>query len=336
MELKGWSLYPITAFNVYSSQWDQLNNDTLSTPLLHSDFIIPLLNHFGTAKEKLAIYQSEDSIKAMAIVVQNGLGVWSTFQPSQAPIGCWIQTSDITTENLAHSLRKKLSLIPLVFSVTQQDPELLVVPKENNQLRVIPYIETAKISINESFEDYWTKRGKNLRQNLRKQRNRLEREGVTTHLVKLTTSAEIIGAIQAYGELESAGWKSEKHTAISANNTQGQFYIEMLKKFAAKDKAIVFQLWYDNRLVATDLCILGNNSIIILKTTYDEKIKISSPALLLKQDAFKYIFDNKLVNTIEFYGKVMEWHTKWSNEIRTMYHINTYSPLAALIKLIKQ
>jgi len=26
----------------------------------------------------------------------------------------------------------------------------------------------------------------------------------------------------------------------------------------------------------------------------------------------------------EFYGRVMEWHTKWSNDMRTMYHVNYY------------
>jgi len=62
--------------------------------------------------------------------------------------------------------------------------------------------------------------------------------------------------------------------------------------------------------------------LIILKTTYDETITTSSPAMLMRQDAFEFIFSNQLVEKIEFYGKVMDWHTKWSEEIRILYHIN--------------
>lgn len=335
MQVTGWSLYPISDFKAHSNQWDQLNNETTSTPLLDSNFVVPLITHFGTGTEKIAIYRAGNAIQAMAIIVQSKFGFWSTFQPSQAPIGCWMQKPDVSTKNLAHSLRKKTSFTSLALSITQQDPELLAVPEQSNQLSTMPYIETARVTIKESFEEYWAKRGKNLKQNLRKQRNRLEREEITTRLIQITSPNEMSSAIQAYGKLEGAGWKSELNTAISADNDQGRFYTDMLTNFAEKGNAIVFQFWYNDDLVATDLCILGNDSIIILKTTYDESIKISSPALLLKQDAFEYIFNNKLVERIEFYGKVMEWHTKWSDEIRTMYHINAYSKAATLLKKLK-
>lgn len=335
MQAIGWSLYPISDFKTHTNQWDQLNNETTSTPLLNSNFVVPLLKHFGTGNEKIAVYRTDNSVQAMAIIVQARFGFWHTFQPSQAPLGCWIQKTDSSTESLTQSLRKKLGLASLALSITQQDPELLIEPTQSSQFITLPYIETARVTVKGSFEEYWAKRGKNLRQNLRKQRNRLEREGVTTRLVKLTSPSEMLSAIEAYGKLEDAGWKSELNTAISADNEQGRFYTDMLTNFAEKGNAIVFQFWYNDDLVATDLCIMDNSSIIILKTTYDENIKISSPALLLKQDAFEYIFENKLVERIEFYGKVMEWHTKWSDEIRTMYHINAYSKMATLLKKLK-
>ena len=84
----------------------------------------------------------------------------------------------------------------------------------------------------------------------------------------------------------------------------------------------MFQYLYNNELVATDLCICSKGSFIILKTTYDERIKTTSPAILMRQDEFRHVLDNKLAQRVEFYGKVMDWHTKWSDEIRTMYHVN--------------
>ena len=66
----------------------------------------------------------------------------------------------------------------------------------------------------------------------------------------------------------------------------------------------------------------GNGSLIILKTTYDESIKSSSPAFLMRQEAVRQLFAEGRIRRIEFHGKLMQWHTRWSDEARTMYHIN--------------
>lgn len=335
MQEAQWQLYPITEFNSWVQQWDDLNLQAHYTPLLDSDFVIPLIDKFATGHEKIAIYGSENTPHAMAIIIQTGIGNWSTFQPSQAPIGCWLQKRDQTTESYMLSLRKRLPFPALCFSITQQDPDILAEPQQSS-LQTVPYIETARVSFNGTFDDYWAARGKNLRQNLNKQRNRLTREGFSTKLITLTKAEDVNAAIEAYGKLESAGWKSEGDTAISINNAQGQFYVDMLKRFASKDKCIIYQYWYNDDLVATDLCITGDSAIIILKTTYDESINVSSPALLMRQDAFRDLFQQEGIQRVEFYGKVMEWHTRWSDEIRQMYHLNSYSVGGSLFKKMKR
>ena len=42
----------------------------------------------------------------------------------------------------------------------------------------------------------------------------------------------------------------------------------------------------------------------------------------MRQEIFKQLFDDGMLKRIEFYGKVMDWHTKWADEMRTIYHIN--------------
>jgi hypothetical protein len=73
-----------------------------------------------------------------------------------------------------------------------------------------------------------------------------------------------------------------------------------------------------------DLCIVGGGALIILKTTYDEAYKQLSPAFLMREEAFRQLFTTKEVDRIEFYGRVMEWHTRWTDKVRTMYHVNQY------------
>lgn len=330
-----WTILPATDFPKYKLQWDELNERSFNSILLSSLFIAPLLEVFTQGNEKLVIHGSPEAPTAMGIMAPTSFGVWETFQPSQAPLGCWLQAEATQAEALTKSLLKALPGVGFALGLTQQDPLLVSQPADSKSLQTLAYIQTAHVPVVGTFDEYWQKRGKNLRQNLRKQRNRLEREGVTTRLEKLTSPEAMKGAVTAYGQLESSGWKSEQNTAVDINNDQGQFYSKMLSGFAEQGKAVVYQYFYNDDLVATDLCIFDARMIVILKTTYDETIKISSPAMLMRQDAFEALFAEKPVERIEFYGKVMEWHTKWSEDIRTLFHATHYSALGKFVKAIK-
>ena len=176
-----------------------------------------------------------------------------------------------------------------------------------------------------SFEAYWNARGKNLRTNLRKQRKRLHDDGVPTRLQVSRAAHEMAGAVADYGALESAGWKAKDGTAVAADNAQGRFYRAMLEAFAATGNACVYRYWIGERLAAMDLCIEGGGCIVVLKTAYDESLGAQlSPALLMREEATRDIFESGRFERIEFYGRVMEWHRRWTDEIRVMYHLNAY------------
>lgn len=313
---------PISSLDQYTEQWDKLNLQGPNTPVLSTSFIKPLLKHFGTGKEKLVIIGEQGNPCALSIITKNKFGSYITFQPSQAPIGLWLQSpSSDTTKSLA-TLFKKLPLTTFVFSLTQQDPDLISRPETKNKVSTLDYIDTGRVTLDKSFDEYWSERGKNLRQNLNRQRNRLEREGITATLKTITSPNKVNEAIKQYGKLESAGWKNNQGTAIHIENDQGLFYSELLQEYCANGNGFIYQYYYNDEMVATDLCIRNKNQFIILKTTYNEEISTSSPAMLMRKASFVPIFEERKSKTIEFYGKVMNWHTKWTKEIRTMYHIN--------------
>jgi hypothetical protein len=132
----------------------------------------------------------------------------------------------------------------------------------------------------------------------------------------------VAGAIDAYGKLESAGWKAGMGTAIHSDNAQGRFYTSLLENFCRRGMGRIYQYWYQDRLVATDFCIQQDRMLIVLKTTYDETITTSSPAMLMRRDYFESIFNEGVIRTIEFYGPEMEWHRRLSEDNRILYHIN--------------
>jgi hypothetical protein len=135
----------------------------------------------------------------------------------------------------------------------------------------------------------------------------------------------VAAAVADYGRLESAGWKAGGGTAVDAANAQGQFYRGMLEGFCRRGAGSIYRYWFNDQLVAMDLCIEDARQIIVLKTTYDETVPGNlSPTLLMREEAVRQLFDAQRFERLEFYGKVMEWHTRWTDEVRTLYHVNHY------------
>ena len=44
----------------------------------------------------------------------------------------------------------------------------------------------------------------------------------------------------------------------------------------------------------------------------------------MRHEYFRQIFDGGRIRRVEFYGKVMEWHRRWTDDVRTLYHVNCY------------
>ncbi|NNG24218.1 GNAT family N-acetyltransferase [Telluria aromaticivorans] len=320
-----WSFVPARRFAEHVPEWTRLHAAGAVSPLLAPDFVLPLLAHFAGGDELLATCRFGQQVVAMAVLSPNGRARWQTFQPAQAPVGIWLQAPGTDTATLAEGLVRALPGLALVAAITQCDPELLPRPSDGGCLQALDYIETARITVQGSFDDYWSARGKNLRGNLKKQRARLEREGIGLRLEVVRTPDAVAAAVADYGRLESTGWKAGGGTAVHADNAQGRFYRDMLEAFCRRGAGSIYRYWFGEQLAATDLCIEGPDCIVVLKTTYDERVAGSlSPTLLMREEETRQLFDEGRFKRIEFYGKVMEWHLRWTDEVRTLYHLNTY------------
>lgn len=320
-----WHFEPADRFAAHAQEWAQLHLEGAASPLLAPDFVQPLLEHFAGGGELLAICSQDGQTLAMAVLAPAGRARWQTFQPAQAPVGIWLQRPGIDSVRLGATLVRALPGFALMAGLTQCDPELLPRPPDGGCVQALDYILTARISVQGSFERYWEARGKNLRANLKKQRARLERDGIAPRLEVLRAPEEVAAAVREYGRMESSGWKAGSGTAVHADNAQGRFYRSMLEAFCRRGAGSIYRYWFGEQLVACDLCIEGPGCIVVLKTAYDEAVdKSLSPTLLMREEETRRLFEEGRVKRIEFYGKVMEWHLRWTDEVRTLYHLNTY------------
>jgi hypothetical protein len=318
-----WTLTQASRFD--AARWNALHARCKASPMLAADFVQPLITEFGDGATRLASCEHGGRTVAMALVTSHGRGSWALFQPAQAPIGLWLQEPGLELAPLLASLMAALPGLPLVFGLTQCDPDLLARPADSDQLRTLDYIDTAKITLAGSFDAYWNARGKNLRANLKKQRAKLDKDAVALRLQVSRDPGDVADAVADYGRLESAGWKAGGGTAVGADNAQGRYYRAMLEGFCRRGAGSIYRYWFDEQLVAMDLCIEDSEQIIVLKTTYDERVANNlSPTLLMREAACRQLFNEGRFARLEFYGKVMEWHTRWTDEVRTLYHVNYY------------
>ncbi|MCW8948763.1 MAG: hypothetical protein OQL17_02185, partial [Sedimenticola sp.] len=103
-----WQIFTADTFDNYEKQWDDLNFSGPNSPVLNSSFIKHSLKEFGTGKEILGTYGDDANIVAMTVLTKPKFGLWDTFQPSQAPLGFWINNSAEDTAFLLKCLSKEL------------------------------------------------------------------------------------------------------------------------------------------------------------------------------------------------------------------------------------
>jgi hypothetical protein len=316
-------LLPIAAFDDLAAEWDGVVNAT-NAPFLYSTFVRPLLRQFSKGNEIIVAGYEGRELQVGAILKQSHAGLWQTFQPSQLPLGAIVARRGSDIRHIAESLLAATPGPSVSLGLTQIDPLIFARPPDQPRLQTLDYVETAWVDVSGTFASYWESRGKNLRHNIRKQRSKLDEQGIALRLETLTRPQDVVSVLHDYGALESVGWKAAGGTAIHPDNAQGRFYREMLEAFCASSHGRLYRLWFDDRVVAVDLCITSEDTLVILKTTYDETQQGYSPAFLLRHAAFNELYNESRIRRIEFYGKLMDWHKRWTDHSRTLYHVNHY------------
>lgn len=319
-----WEIRPGSALSSAAAEWDELCAEVGAMPFHETRFLLPLLKHFGSGRELLCLGRRDSRLVAGTLVAPGTFGRWETFQPSQLPLGPWLQQPTLDLDTVLAGLLKRLPGFALTLGATQLDPRFCTEPESTRSLHAIPYIDTAWVDIDEAFDAYWAKRGKNLRTNVRKQRTKLEEDGTQLTLDILTEQSAMEEALRDFGRLEATGWKAEAGTAVTLGTAQGDFYRDMLEGFCEVSRCEVWRYRFGDTVVAMDLSICSADTIVVLKTAFDAQHKAVSPATLMHHDAFRALFERGTIKRIEFYGRVMEWHTRWTDKHRTLFHATRY------------
>jgi hypothetical protein len=321
-----WSFHPaLDAFHQLRDRWDALNLAQNNHILLDSGFVAALLRHFASRDVVLGINE-DASNPAIALMERKAPGIWETFQPYCAPLGPILYgAGESGRENLV-SLMRSLPGYTLQLGVLQQDPDCSGFSALTgcDWIEKSDYIQTARIPLEGTFQEYWAGREGRLRKNNDRLRRRMAEQGLRLDFTVIRDPGDVEDAIRELGRLESKGWKAKEGTAVSVDNAQGRFYQAVFEDFCARGEGIIYQLRIDGHVVATDICVVRGEMIVLLKTAYDEDWSVYSPAFLLREDIVRDLYSGGRVRSFEFYGPLMDYQLRWTRNIRTLYHLTCF------------
>jgi hypothetical protein len=319
-----WAFHPVAEFHDFEDAWRSINLSDASSPVLDPAFVAPLLHEFATGSEKLAVCKRDESIVAMAILVKKNFVVWETFQPSQAPIGLWLNSPDVSLMELLHTLLDALPGYPMLLALSQRDPELWSRPSDEGHVRTLDYVETGIIVLEDSYQSYWSSLEGQLRKSINRRLRQIAEQGLEIRLEMILDSAVVADAVAEFGSLESSGWKGKQGTAIHGDNSQGRFYTAVLQTFCRRGKGCIYRYWLGDKVAAMQLAIEEGGVVVFLKTTFDENFRAFGPGILLKRAIVEFLYGKEPGCRIELYGKLRDYQAKWVTASKQMYHVNYY------------
>lgn len=325
-----WSFLPGTEFPGISEKWQTLANHSIQSPLLSADFVDVSLRHFGRGDELICIAETQAGPVAATILHRkNGL-VWETFQPSQMPLGLWLQLPQLNFSAVMQSLLRDLPLPGMMLGATHLDPQFFPKPPPE-ALFTFESITTGEIDLPETAADYLKSLPPKPLNRLIRRLKRAEREMGPVTLTTQTAPDDADEFVNLYASIESRSWKGEEGTSLRPNDKQSRFYADLMRRFAATGHARMFTLNIGERQVAAQIAIADNDVLYLLKTTYDPELRSLGPGVMLHYYITLHGYEQPTrIRRIEYYGPLNESQHMWITGSRGIYHANAYrAPLLA-------
>lgn len=334
-----WQILPVSQFHSYVQQWDNINESSFdSHPMLDSRFVLALLNFFDDKKTSLAIYSNDyGQIENILLLSFHNANFCRTFLPSQSQIAPILCKNPASLNTLFRSLPNYMLFIDIMC----QDPLYTFNVDSLNNHENFHHVTTIGIDLSSTFEEYWKQRSKNLRKTVNRFFNRLEKDGISITEKSNKTLSELEQAIERYGYLESRGWKGAEGTALHPNNIQGKFYLDIIRKFNKTNQVEIFEIYFNEKHVASQMFLLNSSMILLLKTTYDEDYSQYAPGRLLCYQLLQHEFSTKRAKSIEFYTNATTDQISWCTGQRDIKHVTIYRSnlimqAGKLVRKIKQ
>jgi CelD/BcsL family acetyltransferase involved in cellulose biosynthesis len=136
------------------------------------------------------------------------------------------------------------------------------------------------------------------RKKLRQYRRRLAEKGALT--LKVCDAPDAVDeAFEEFLELEAAGWKGRRGSALLCKPAEAAFARAMVLGLARRSAASVHALYLDGRPVSMQVVLRAGSAAFTWKTAYDEAMQDFSPGMLLLEDYTKAFLSDDSIACVD-------------------------------------
>ena len=319
-----WRAVAGTELSRISKQWQTDCDNASQSPLVSADIVDIALQHFGRGGELISLAEASCGPVAATILQRKKKLVWQTIQLSQMARGPWLQLLQVHFSAVLRSLLRALPAPAVTIGISQHDSELS--PKaDTNAMRTLDSITTGQIAFPDALADYtesWPAKPRGeLMRCMRKGANECGPITPTT----ATEPDAVESFVRLYASMESRSCKADAGTAIAQNDGRSDFYVDLLRGFAATGCARMYTLKMGERMVAAQIEIVKDDVLYCLKATYEPALNRLGPGVMLKYHMMPGCYEHApRIKRMECCGPLNESQHMWITGSRSIYHANAY------------
>jgi hypothetical protein len=190
-------------------------------------------------------------------------------------------------------------------------------------IQTLPAASYPYISLNGDWMEPERQFNAGRRSDFRRARRHAEKIGPISYEMVSPIQAELEPLLEMAYEVESAGWKADKGTALAVNSALGDFYRRYAAAACEKGILRLFFLRIGERVAAMQLAVECQDRFWLLKIGYDEQFSRCSPGTLLMLHSLKYAATRGL-GSYEFLGLTEAWTGNWTQSLRPCVSLRAY------------
>jgi CelD/BcsL family acetyltransferase involved in cellulose biosynthesis len=170
--------------------------------------------------------------------------------------------------------------------------------------------------INNKWSDYFGSLSSRRRQDFRRARNRLERQGAISVECLAPAPGELPALLERAYRVESSGWKGRNGSGLAVNPALRHFFDRYAEAASRRGQLRICFLNAGGTPIAMQLATVTGDRWWVLKIGYDEQWADYSPGMQLTMETVRIAFESG-IQAYEFLGVSEPWLQIWTRQEHT-------------------
>ena len=270
----------------FRSEWRRFS-DTIKglTPFQSPDWLLIWWRHFGGGTLRVLVFREEDELTG---IIPLFLHEWNG-RRQLTLIGSGI--SDYLEPAIAPERREAVLAALRTYLLKTKDWEIcdwqdLAADTPLARLgRLSADTPCSEIALTGEFEQYWARRSKDLRRNLRRYGHRAEETGAFEFSVTCKADSALIGdLIRLHGER----WEKQGQPGMLVANRSAEFLCDAALEFEGRQLLRIFSLRYRGEVAAASIGFVCRNTLYSYLSAFDPQHELLGFGRRLLYESLRY------------------------------------------------